>query len=102
MSNSYNNSDTQLITFLRQLADSIESEQIHQEQLKRIGEFYMSYIFQEELVNNNKDNSNKEFEDMDVIKFITLGWWIYNHLNDEGDNDEGDNDEGDGNVIDVD
>ena len=84
MSNLYNDSDAQLVPFLRELADSIESAQIHQEQLKRVGEFFMSYKFQEELINNDEEKDpEKEYEDMDIIKFITLGWWIYQHLSDE-------------------
>ena len=88
MSNSYNDVDAQLVPFLRELADSIESKQLPQEYLKRIGEFYMNYKLQEELANNDKDNPDKELEDMDIIKFITLGWWIYKHLNNEDDNED--------------
>lgn len=88
MSKLYNDdANAQLVPFLRNLADSIELKQIHQEQLKIVGEFFMSYKLHEEL--NNKDsNSDKEYEDMDIIKFITLGWWIYQHIlsNDETNN----------------
>lgn len=81
MSNLCNDGDTQLVPFLRDLADSIESKQIHHEQLKRVGEFFMSYKLQEEFIENDKDSDpDKEHEDMDIIKFITLGWWIYQHI----------------------
>ena len=75
MDNSYNN-DIKLVTFLRELADSVESNTIQSDQLKSIGEFYMSYKFNEQK-NGNGDN---DIEDIDTIKFLTLGWFIYTQI----------------------
>jgi hypothetical protein len=66
-------SDLQLVPFLRNLADSIEKEQLLPEQIQKIGEFYMSYKL-------NTENSTEDPESMDVVKFLTLGWYIYTHI----------------------
>ena len=87
MSNLYGNGDDQLVPFLRDLADSIDSNQLNVEQLKRVGEFFMSYKLQEEF-SNDKDYPSVEYDDMDIIKFITLGWWIYQHISKDGQTDE--------------
>ena len=75
MDNFYNN-DVKLVTFLRELADSVESNRIQSDQLKSIGEFYMSYKFNEQK-NGSGDN---DIEDIDTIKFLTLGWFIYTQI----------------------
>ena len=73
-----NFSDTQLIKFLRELAHSIESKKIHSDKLQRCGEFFMSEKFQDEVLQQNGPTEvNKEIDDFDVIKFITLGWYMY-------------------------
>ena len=87
MSNLYGNGDDQLVPFLRDLADSIESSQLTGEQLRRVGEFFMSYKLQEE-ISNDKDYHSAEYDDMDIIKFITLGWWIYQHISKDCQNEE--------------
>lgn len=89
MENSYNNADTQLIPFLRELANSIEANQLSPNKLKHIGEFYMNYTMQEEL---SEEKNDENFDDMDIIRFLTLGWWIYTHIlknnNEEEDNNK--------------
>jgi hypothetical protein len=66
-------SNLQLVPFLRNLADSIEKEQLLPEQIQKIGEFYMSYKL-------NTENSTEDPEGMDVVKFLTLGWYMYTHI----------------------
>ena len=90
MANSYNDSDgncdAQLVPFLRELADSIESKQLSPGQLKHVGEFFMNYKFNKEL---NEQNNDEEFDDMDIVRFISLGWWIYTQiLKDSEDSEE--------------
>ena len=68
-------SNLQLVSFLRNLADSIEKEELLPEQVQKIGEFYMSY---EKEIYDSGDNSTED--SMDVVKFLTLGWYIYTHL----------------------
>ena len=68
-------SNLQLVSFLRNLADSIEKEELLPEQVQKIGEFYMSY---EKEIYDSGDNSTED--SMDVVKFLTLGWYMYTHL----------------------
>lgn len=62
-----------LATFLRKLADSIDEKKLTDQQLCRIGEFFMSFIFKEKM----KEDKHKED---DFLKFITLGWWVYTQI----------------------
>ena len=68
-------SNLQLVSFLRNLADSIEKEELLPEQVQKIGEFYMSY---EKEIYDSEENSAED--SMDVVKFLTLGWYMYTHL----------------------
>jgi hypothetical protein len=64
--------DKKLSSFLRNLADSIESEKLDDEKKQIVGEFYMKYKF----CSSNK----KLFEEInqeDVRTFFFLGWFIY-------------------------
>jgi hypothetical protein len=89
MANSYNNSNAELAPFLRELADSIESRELPKDQLKYIGEFFMSYKFHEKR-NGWKEEVEEELGEMDVVKFLTLGWYIYKLILDEGIVPDGD------------
>lgn len=70
--------DRQLIPFLRNLADSIESETLLPDQLRHIGEFYMSYMFSQKTQEPETDD-----DDFDIVKFITMGWYVYKMIQDE-------------------
>ena len=73
----------QLIPFLRSLADSIESRELQSRQLQSIGEFFMAYQFQEQAVKDNLDhdeNNETKFSQTDLLKFLTMGWYIYQIL----------------------
>lgn len=80
MENLSNNEDVHLPSFLRGLADSIDSKKLKQEELKCIGEFYMNYKMNEEIFSESKSNEENNFDDMDIIRFLTMGWYIYTHL----------------------
>ena len=71
-----------LIPFLRNLADSIEKGDILPTELKRIGEFFMSYQFQKQADKDlqTTESSNAEFSREDMVKFLVLGWYIYQVL----------------------
>jgi len=69
-----NESDKQLIPFLRKLADKIENNSILPEELKSVGDFFIKYRF----INNNQVENNNEFSKDELMKFICLGWYIYN------------------------
>jgi hypothetical protein len=65
--------------FLRSLADSIESNEIREVQLSRIGEFFMSYQFQEQALvdNQSEDENDITYSREELIKFLSMGWYIY-------------------------
>lgn len=71
------NSETQknLVLFFRNIADDIENNKLNENQLKSSGEFYMSYLFQKEVGYEVKDI---DLSDKDFIKFLILGWYMYN------------------------
>lgn len=93
MSSLPNEADEQLAPFLRQLADSIDSNKLTPEQMQQVGEFYMSY----KVRNEDKDTDPEELEAMDFIRFLTLGMYIYRFiLNEDGTSvniEEGENEE---------
>ena len=79
-----------LIPFLRNLADSIEHRQLLPRQLQSIGEFFMSYQFQEQAVRDLDDSTpQRNYSHRDLLKFLTLGWFVYccilenNHIPDQ-------------------
>jgi hypothetical protein len=71
--------DKKLIPFLRNLAGSIEKQELLPQQLQSIGEFYMAYQFQEQAIKDNDTSrpSSIEFEREDLLKFLILGWYCY-------------------------
>lgn len=73
MSTLENNADEQLAPFLRQLADSIENNQLSSDQIQQIGEFFMSYKLRNQSEENNSEINNPS----EFIKFLTLGMYIY-------------------------
>ena len=68
------NNDKELIPFLRNLANSIESKNLTNQQLERISEFFMSYQFKEDISNED------EYSPEELVKFLFLGWYIYSHI----------------------
>ena len=80
-----NNNNTELISFLRDLTSSLENERLSKKQTLRVGEFFMTYQFQEAACKDNKqfdeeeddDFSSLDFDINDLIKFLSLGWYIY-------------------------
>jgi hypothetical protein len=69
--------DLQLVPFLRNLADSIEKKELLPDQLQKIGEFYMSYKLS---TNEHSEDSEDSEDSVDVVKFLTLGWYMYTHI----------------------
>jgi hypothetical protein len=92
MEDLYNDSDEQLVPFLRELADSLESKKLEKDQLKCIGEFFMSYKFYEKRNGwkEEEEDEDEDEEEFDVVKFITMGWWIYTQIlkDEKADNHE--------------
>jgi len=63
-----------LVLFLQHLANSIQNNTISPEHLQLTGEFFMSFEM-------SQQETNTPCDTMDVIKFITMGWYIYSILN---------------------
>jgi len=61
----------ELVPFLRDLANSLEENKLNNTQLLQISEFFMSFSFK-------KDQG--EYSSEELIKFLSLGWYIYTHL----------------------
>jgi hypothetical protein len=60
------------------LANSIERKQLEPQQLGRVGEFFMTYLFHENMEDvamSPEDEDRKEF-----MKFLSLGWYIHTFL----------------------
>jgi hypothetical protein len=78
--------NTQLLSpFLRDLASNIDNGKISDELLQLVGEFYMSYLFAEQVRNDNKKKRRKRptkrnSDDKELQKFLCLGWYIYNKI----------------------
>lgn len=73
----------ELIPFLRKLADSLEKKELAPQQLKSICDFFMSYQFQEQAFKDFDDSGNDgevTFSQQDLIKFVSLGWYVYQFL----------------------
>ena len=68
--------DDHLSSFLRSLANSIERKQLEPEQLGRIGEFFMSYKFQEH-ASNEDENGDDEISHDEFLKFLFFGYYVY-------------------------
>ena len=73
------NSETKrnLILFFRNLVDDIENDKLNERELRSSGEFYMSYLVQNQ-INNDQDI---DISDRDLVKFLFVGWYIYNISN---------------------
>lgn len=70
-----NEADKKLVPFLRKLADKIENNTILPEELKSVGDFFIKHKF---IKNIEVQNNNNEFSKDELMKFICLGWYIYN------------------------
>jgi hypothetical protein len=66
-----------LSLFLRNIADMLDSNKLNNKELKLIGEFYMSYKFQNTVIDKLDNEDLKDLEESDFIKFLILGWYIY-------------------------
>jgi hypothetical protein len=80
MNNFDENGDEKMIIFLRNLATSIEEKKLLPQQLQRIGEFFMSFKFQEQAIADGDiidTASDCELNEQDFMKFLILGWYIY-------------------------
>jgi hypothetical protein len=71
--------DEQLIPFLKNLTNLLETNKITSSQLQCLGEFYMTYTLLEK-ENETCFEDNEDIDSKEVIKFLTLGWYFYKVL----------------------
>lgn len=67
-----------VVTFLRELADKLEADQLSNDATLHISQFFMKFCFIDAL---SKGDDTPESEEM--VKFLSLGWYIYNFLMDD-------------------
>ena len=72
-------SDRKLAPFLRNLADSLEHGSLTSSEKQRIGEFYMSYLFKDQIEKDVRGDSD-ELSPEDFVRFVTIGWYIYKNI----------------------
>ena len=72
----------QLVPFLRKLADDIESNEVVPQQLQQIGDFFMSYKFQEQALRDSQTDeiTPSPHSPQELTKFLFMGWYIYQLL----------------------
>lgn len=79
----YLNEKENLVIFLKNLTKTIEEGEIHDKQFKSIIEFKSMYNLLNEKIRYNVDsidsiNDIKEEEVKEFMKFLLLGWFMYN------------------------
>jgi len=62
----------ELISFLTEMKEKLQNEQISDNEKQIIGELYMLCKCKEEFAMMKDD-----LEDKDIIKFLVLGWYFY-------------------------
>jgi len=65
-----------LSKFLRKLADCLDSNLLTENQVQIIGEFYVSYVYQDKPENDDPEIFDQE----EFMKFIFLGFYVYKIL----------------------
>jgi hypothetical protein len=60
-----------LIKFLDDLSASLKNNELTEKQIQDIGEFHMSYKY-------NDYKTKNEVEDKNLQKYLSAGWYIYN------------------------
>lgn len=63
--------DEKLKTFLKDLSISMDNNDLTEEQIKEVGEFYMRFKF-------NEHKSANDISDDKLQKYLSIGWYIYN------------------------
>ena len=77
-----------IIKFLKNLVSDLENDLLSDENKKQVSEFVISYKFNLEVQSNMKNKPvilnyklTDEFTDQEIIKYVSLGWFIYNNAN---------------------
>lgn len=65
--------DINIISFLEKLISDIKNKKIPENKLAKISELYINFDFE--------DKYTDTYSDKDLLKFTTLGWYIYTNQN---------------------
>ena len=60
-----------LIPFLKTLANALETNILSQSQIQQIGEFHMTFQY---------NNQTQILNENELLKYIVLGWYIYTQI----------------------
>jgi|APSaa5957512535_1039671.scaffolds.fasta_scaffold272142_1 hypothetical protein len=82
MQESLMDNETKLIPFLRELANSVETNQLNNDQIENIGDFFMSYQFQEQARKDGDETIPPviQYSNAELVKFVAMGWYVYQVL----------------------
>jgi hypothetical protein len=64
--------NNELISFLTDMKEKLQNEQISEDELQIMGELYMLCKFKQEFAQMKAETDEK-----DLIKFLMLGWYFY-------------------------
>lgn len=64
--------NNELISFLTDMKEKLQNDQIADDELQIMGEFYMLCKFKQEFAQMKAETDEK-----DLIKFLMLGWYFY-------------------------
>jgi len=64
--------NNELISFLTDMKEKLQNEQISDDELQIMGEFYMLCKFKQEFA-----QMKAEVDEKDLVKFLMLGWYFY-------------------------
>lgn len=67
----------EFINFLDEIKEKINSNELSDEKLELIFQFYIFYKFNS---HEEQMTSENNYSEKDIIKFLTLGWWIYHNI----------------------
>jgi len=66
---------------MKEITQSLEREELCPRQLQSVGEFFMSYQFQERAAQDSDESiPDTRFSKSELIKFMSLGWYVYQIL----------------------
>lgn len=64
--------NNELISFLTDMKEKLQNDQISDDELEIMGEFYMLCKFKQEFA-----RMKAEVDEKDLVKFLMLGWYFY-------------------------
>lgn len=72
--------EPKLVDFYRRLADQLEAGTLSAPQLKKAGEFYISYLFDRDKQNDSIESTDDEITLEDFKNFVCMGWYVYSNV----------------------